>query len=138
MNQGRPFTTPPLRAESLHRSPLNPSSNNADRPTRVALVGCGAICSAHLEVLASTPGVEVVVLVDARIEAAEQLARQFGISNVASDLAALAEHDIQVAHVLTPPATHATVSRELLELGIGALVEKPFALKSSEAKPSRL
>ena len=133
MNQGRPFTTPPLRAESLHRSPLTPSSNNTDRPTRVALVGCGAICSAHLEVLASTPGAEVVALVDSRVEAAEQLARQHGISNVCSSIAELAEYEVDVAHILTPPPTHAAVLRELLELGIGALVEKPFALSSEEA-----
>ena len=97
-------------------------------------MGCGAICSAHLEVLASTPGVEVVALVDARIEAAEQLARQHGIPHVSSSIAALREHDVQIAHILTPPPTHAAVLRELLELGIGALVEKPFALSSKEAR----
>jgi predicted dehydrogenase/nucleoside-diphosphate-sugar epimerase len=96
-------------------------------------VGCGAICSAHLEVLASTPGVEVVVLVDSRIEAAEQLARQHGVPNVSSSVAALAEHDVHIAHILTPPPTHTAILRELLELGIGALVEKPFALSSEEA-----
>ena len=103
-------------------------------PTRVALVGCGAICSTHLEVLSSTPGVEVVALVDARIEAAETLAREHAVPLVASSTAALKDHDVHVAHVLTPPPTHAAVTRELLELGISALVEKPFALSSAEGR----
>ena len=97
-------------------------------------MGCGAICSTHLEVLSSTPGVEVVALVDSRIEAAEVLARQHGVPQVSASVAALSDQEVDVAHVLTPPHTHATVTRELLELGLSALVEKPFALSSEEGR----
>ena len=114
----------------MSQSPENPQQG----PTRVALVGCGAICTTHLEVLATTPGVELVALVDARIEAAEALANQHGVPLVSATISVLADHDIHIAHVLTPPPTHAKIVRELLELGIGALVEKPFALSSSEAR----
>ena len=112
----------------------NVPKNPEQSPTRIALVGCGAICSTHLEVLSSTPGVEVVALVDARIEAAEALARVHGVPLVSTTTATLADHDVHIAHVLTPPPTHAAVVRELLELGIGALVEKPFALSSAEGR----
>src|SRR5262249_24594983 len=38
-----------------------------------------------------------------------------------------------VAHILTPPATHAPLAIRLLDAGINVLVEKPFALHLAEA-----
>src|SRR5687768_1775263 len=48
-------------------------------PTRVALVGAGFIADFHLEILAETPGVEVVAVCDADLGRAEDLARRFGV-----------------------------------------------------------
>src|SRR6185436_9749574 len=38
-----------------------------------------------------------------------------------------------VAHVLVPPTHHATVARELLERGVGVLIEKPMTVAAGEA-----
>ena len=80
---------------------MNNVPKNPERPhTRVALVGCGAICSTHLEILSSIPGVEVVALVDARIEAAETLAHLHGVPLVSTTIATLVDHDVHVAHLV--------------------------------------
>src|SRR5690606_23731066 len=93
-------------------------------PRRVALVGCGFIGGFHAEVLRETEGVELVAACDAVQARAEAFARAHGIPHAVSAIADLPALGIAVAHVLVPPDLHARTARELLEAGIGVLVEK--------------
>jgi len=102
--------------------------------TRVALVGAGFIADFHLEILHQTPDVQVVALCDSDLERARSLAAKWGVPTVVGSVAELGGVGVQLAHVLTPPATHAAVARECLEAGFGALVEKPFTLDAAEAR----
>jgi predicted dehydrogenase/nucleoside-diphosphate-sugar epimerase len=101
---------------------------------RVALVGAGYVAQFHRDVLAETPGVDLVAVCDADAERARAAARQWGIPNAVGAVEELGDLAIDVAHVLVPPDLHVKVTRALLEMGIGVLVEKPLALASAEAR----
>ena len=102
-------------------------------PTRVALVGAGFIADFHLEILSALPGVEVAVVCDPVLERAQALAAKWKVPVAIAELDELAEHRIDVAHLLAPPDLHALLTRRILELGIGAFVEKPFTLAAPDA-----
>ncbi len=108
-------------------------------PTRVAMVGAGYIADYHLEVLAGRPdiqpNVQVVAVCDTDLGRAESAAARFKVPHAVDSVDALAGLGVQVAHVLVPPDLHVLVTRRLLALGIGVLVEKPLAL--SERRRAR-
>ena len=107
---------------------------------RVALVGTGYVAQFHRDILAEMAEmaearrIELVALCDADLERARSAARQWGVPNAVGAVAGLAGLGIDVAHVLVPPDLHVQVTRQLLEMGIGALVEKPVALASADAR----
>ncbi|MFP5288612.1 MAG: Gfo/Idh/MocA family protein [Thermoanaerobaculia bacterium] len=101
---------------------------------RVALVGAGYVAGFHLEAMAGIPNLEIAAVCDPDRERARALADRWGIPMVLESAEELAGLGIQVAHVLTPPDLHVPVTRRLLEAGIAAFVEKPFALSSREAR----
>jgi predicted dehydrogenase/nucleoside-diphosphate-sugar epimerase len=101
---------------------------------RVALVGAGYVAQFHRDVLAETPGVNLVAVCDADAERARAAARQWGIPNAVGAVEELGDLAIDVAHVLVPPDLHVKIARALLEMGIGVLLEKPMALASADAR----
>jgi predicted dehydrogenase/nucleoside-diphosphate-sugar epimerase len=109
-------------------------ARQAGQPIAVAVVGTGFIADFHLEILAKTPGVRVVGACDADLTKAQSAARRFGLPHAVASIEELPALGVQVAHVLVPPAAHVALTRKLLELGIGALVEKPLAISSREAR----
>jgi predicted dehydrogenase/nucleoside-diphosphate-sugar epimerase len=127
-------TTPTQVPETAPNPQLAPLEFTPGRPTRVALVGAGFIADFHLEVLSGIPEVEVVVLCDPALERAQALAEKWRVPAVVSEVSELRAHGVQVAHLLVPPDLHLRLTRELLELGLGVLVEKPLALG---AEPGR-
>jgi predicted dehydrogenase/nucleoside-diphosphate-sugar epimerase len=102
--------------------------------TRVAVVGAGYVANFHLEVLAGMPEVQVVAVCDPDLDRARSAARQWNVPQAVGSVEELAGLEVDVAHVLTPPNLHVPIARQLLELGIGVLVEKPLALSSAEAR----
>ncbi|MFL6194006.1 MAG: NAD-dependent epimerase/dehydratase family protein [Thermoanaerobaculia bacterium] len=111
------------------------ASRRADRgdKVRVALVGAGYVAQFHRDLLAEMPEVELVALCDADLERARAAARRWGVPEAVGSIEELPRLGIDIAHVLVPPDLHVPVTRRLLEMGIGALVEKPVALSSREA-----
>lgn len=103
-------------------------------PTRVAVVGAGFIADFHLEILGGVEGVELVAVCDPVLERATSAARRFHVPHAVGSIAELPALGVQVAHVTVPPDLHVRVTRELLEQGIGAFVEKPLALSSADAR----
>lgn len=93
---------------------------------RVAVVGAGYVATHHLAALKRLDFVEIVGVCDTHLPAAEALARKFGgiATTRLADLSATSPH---VVHVLTPPASHAAVALEALDMGCHVLVEKPMA-----------
>ena len=96
---------------------------------RVALCGAGMVAGAHA-LAARSVGLDVVAVASRRPERARLAADQVGARPVTyDDLPAGAD----LVVVATPPARHAPDALELLPLGVGVLVEKPFAHTLAEA-----
>jgi predicted dehydrogenase/nucleoside-diphosphate-sugar epimerase len=102
-------------------------TSNASRTLRVAVVGAGYVATHHLAALSRLDFVELVGLCDRDRAAAEALATRFGIPRVAANLAELADTAPDMVYVLTPPASHAALAIEAMDMGCHVLVEKPMA-----------
>jgi len=106
-----------------------------DSNLKVGLLGAGYISTWHAEALQRQPGVKITAVCDLNKGAAQGLADAFGVELIFSSLETMLEsQSCDVVHVLTPPHLHAVVTRQILESGHHALVEKPLALTSKECQ----
>lgn len=99
---------------------------------KVGLLGAGYIVQAHAKALAAIDAVELRAVCDVSKARAAQAAAEFGIPEVHTSLAGLLESDCDVVHVLVPPYLHEGVTRQILEVGKSAFLEKPMGLDSRE------
>lgn len=99
----------------------------ASAPLRVAVVGAGYVANHHLAALAALDFVELVGICDTDLEAARVLARRYRIGLATPRLSDLASARPDAIHVLTPPASHARLAMEAMDMGCHVLVEKPMA-----------
>ena len=97
---------------------------------RVGVIGAGAIAQvAHLPVLASLKGVEVVGLCDNDTAKAGALASRFGIRDVFDDIEDLLQYSRpQAIAVCTPNHLHEIHVLTALSRGVHVLCERPLAL----------
>jgi predicted dehydrogenase len=100
-----------------------------DEPLRVVLVGAGNMGRHWLDVIAETPEVRLVGLVDLAVDLARGAAEQRGLNIVVGDsLAAVAsESGAQAVIDVTVPPAHHAVNTEALFAGLPVLCEKPIA-----------
>ncbi|MCI0624127.1 MAG: Gfo/Idh/MocA family oxidoreductase [Acidobacteria bacterium] len=105
-------------------------------PTRVGIIGAGNVLWAYLQVLDRLvpKGLAVLSKVCARrCEKWRDLqSRRPGIPLVADPLEVL-KSDVEIVAIITPPESHAELTRLALEHNKHVVTEKPLALKRSEA-----
>src|SRR5690606_9552697 len=98
---------------------------------RIGIIGTGGIADAHINgYLAFPDECEIVALGDVVPGKAAQKAESFGLDRAAAyddPFAMLAEADIDLVSVATPPSTHAALAIAALDAGVHVLVEKPMA-----------
>ena len=99
---------------------------------RVALVGAGYVSAYHIRALQTLPHVRIVGIADPAIDRARALAERFGIPGAFAKLSDMRGVRPDVVHVLTPPASHARIAIEALEMGCDVFVEKPMAPTAAE------
>jgi len=99
-------------------------------PIRVAVVGVGSMGRNHARIYSSLKAVELVAVVDADLEVAEESARLYGCDAAAK--IAEVEDRIDAASVAVPSSAHAEIACSLLAKGIHCLVEKPLALSEKD------
>ncbi len=99
--------------------------------TRTAVVGAGALGRHHVRILASSPDVHLVAVVDTDLARAQEHAAPHGAEALA-DVSALVGH-VDAVTVATPTLTHHAVVASLLDAGIHVLVEKPMTTTLEEA-----
>ena len=99
---------------------------------RVGLVGAGYVSAYHIRALQTLPHVRIVGIVDTSVDRAHALAERFGIPCVFASLSDMRQSRPDVVHVLTPPASHARLAIEALEMGCHVFVEKPMAPTAAE------
>ena len=101
--------------------------------TRYGIVGCGGIGRLRVRALHRSPNADLAAVCDLD----ETLARASatGDTRVAPDWKALvADDDIDVVIVSTPPSSHAEIAIAALRAGHHVLVEKPLARSSAECR----
>jgi predicted dehydrogenase len=96
---------------------------------RVGLVGCGFAAELHMHAYKRVYGVAAeVAAVAARGDGVIDFARKHGIRDSHRDFRALiADKDIDVVDICTPPSLHAAMIVEALRAGKHVICEKPFA-----------
>jgi 2-alkyl-3-oxoalkanoate reductase len=100
---------------------------SVSRDIRVALIGAGYVSAYHIRALQTLSHVRIVGIADACQNRADALARRFGIPGAFASLSDMRDLHPDVVHVLTPPASHARLAVEALEMGCHVFVEKPMA-----------
>lgn len=106
------------------------------KPIKVALAGAGAFGIKHLDAIKLIDGVEVVSLVSRELEKTREVAAQYGIGHVTTDLAdSLALKEIDAVILCTPTQMHAAQAIQCLKAGKHVQVEIPLAdsLRDAEA-----
>lgn len=107
----------------------------AERPVRVALVGCGEVTDEkHLPALRNVRGAEIVAVVDLDPARAQRVADRFVIPHRFTDVRALLDAcPVDAVGVCVPAQRHVHVALPLLQAGKHVLIEKPLALSLDEA-----
>jgi scyllo-inositol 2-dehydrogenase (NADP+) len=101
---------------------------------RVGMLGYGAIGAEHGAALGRTEGLELAAVCDrddARVQAARALTP--GVRAHGEGAALLADDDVDLVVVSTPPSSHADWVLQALEAGKHVVVEKPFCVTVEQA-----
>lgn len=102
----------------------------------VAIIGAGAISSAHIAAYMQFPErCRIVAVVDMYVEKAQNRIIEYRLLSAvaATDYHDLLQADIDLVSVCTPPYTHASIASDFLRAGKHVLVEKPMASSLEEA-----
>jgi 2-hydroxy-4-carboxymuconate semialdehyde hemiacetal dehydrogenase len=104
-------------------------------PIRVALAGAGAFGIKHLDGIKNINGVEVVSLISRDLEKTREIAQQYGIGHVTTDLAdSLALPEVDAVILCTPTQMHASQTLACLQAGKHVQVEIPLCDVLSEGE----
>src|SRR5688572_31729627 len=94
---------------------------------KIALAGAGAFGIKHLDALREIDGVEVVSLIGRELAKTKDVAGQYGIEHVTTDLAeSLALHGLDAVILCTPTQMHAEQAIQCLDAGKHVQVEIPL------------
>ena len=103
-------------------------------PVRIGMLGYGAIGAEHGGAIGRTEGLALAAVCDrdrSRVDAAQGLVPDLRVH--VDGEALLADDDVDLVVVSTPPSSHAEWVLRALEAGKSVVVEKPFCLTVEEA-----
>lgn len=103
---------------------------------RIGLLGASRVATyAVIKPASQVEGVEVVAVAARDPERARQYAATHGIRRTHADYSALlADPDVDLVYLGTPPALHAAQALASIAAGKAVLVEKPFSLTAEQAR----
>lgn len=99
---------------------------------RVGVVGVGYLGKLHAKIYAAMPDVELVGVVDVNIDAAREVAAQYGCTAYADASELLGK--VEAVSIVVPTSLHLPVARPFLERGVHMLMEKPLAPTLDESR----
>lgn len=105
-----------------------------DAKLKFGLIGAGGIAQAYLQAFKDYQQVELVAVVDTRIEAAKAMAETTTAEAYDSYLSLSECTDVDAVIICTPPNTHFDVATHFLEKGVHVLCEKPFTIDVESAR----
>ncbi len=100
---------------------------------RFAILGCGRIAPRHFESLTQLKGAEIVACADIQFERATQFAEKYKIKAFKSLEELLSWGEFDVISICTPSGSHAEHSIAAMKAKKHVVVEKPMALRLSDA-----
>ena len=98
---------------------------------KVGVVGVGYLGQIHARIYHEMPNVELVAVVDANPDVANDIAKQYNCRAETSHLALI--DLVDAVSIVVPTSLHYDVSQPFLEAGIATLLEKPIAATVDEA-----
>ena len=102
---------------------------------KVVLAGAGAFGVKHLEAMSRIDGIEVVSLVGRDLQSTAEVAKQWRIPHVTTDLAeSLAQDGVEAALLATPTQLHAAQAQQCLRAGKHVMIEIPIADSLADAE----
>ena len=104
------------------------------KTTQVAVVGCGAIHTLHVEAIQSNPACQLRAIADINPLKGLPLAERYGCRYYADYREMLCDSEIDVVHVCTPHGEHKEIIIDALIAGKHVFTEKPVALNPAEVK----
>ncbi|MEZ4615639.1 MAG: Gfo/Idh/MocA family oxidoreductase [Caldilineaceae bacterium] len=102
-------------------------------PVKLGVIGCGVIGSRHVAAAAMSPQIELVAVADLRMEVAQRVAAQHGVSTVygpAEEL--LADPTIEAVVLAVPAHVRTSLALHAFAQGKHVLTEKPVAMSANE------
>ena len=120
---------------------MNRPLRTGRQPLRAAVVGSGAISKEHLTYLSGrshladsiADRIELAAVCDRSKAAADYAATEFGANRTYTDIGdMLAAEQLDVVHILTPPASHLGLATSSLEAGANVICEKPITPSAVE------
>jgi len=100
---------------------------------KIAVVGAGYIADYHVRGLQALANVEVAIVVDTQLEAAQKFAAKYQIQEVGTDAMSLVgREDIDAVVIGIPNKYHAPYALEFLKNRKDVFLEKPMAVNSEE------
>src|SRR6476661_1080505 len=108
------------------------SNHKSQAPLRIGIVGCGRVAEYHARFIKGLSDAQMVAVADKNEAAVRQFAAAHQIPVVCGTVEALLSAEIDVLHVITPPAFHYECARAALERGVHVFVEKPVAFTARE------
>jgi len=100
---------------------------------RIGAIGAGGFGMFALQQFLQLPAVQLVAIAGTSSEAALAMARRFGVDDVVGTDLLLANPDIDLVYIATPPFLHFSQSRDALLAGKHVICEKPLAMTVAEA-----
>ena len=92
---------------------------------KMAVIGLGNFGALHARTLAGLPQARLVGLVDQRVDHAEKMAGQLGVSHSSGSLEALCKQtEVDAVVIATRTDTHVQIALQAIEAGLHVLVEK--------------
>ncbi len=99
---------------------------------KVAVIGVGYLGKFHAKIYSEHPDVELIGVVDARVENAQQIASQYSTTPYTSYEDVI--NEIDAVSIVVPTTYHYDVAMPFIEAGVQILLEKPIAATVEQAE----
>jgi len=100
---------------------------------RIGALGAGGFGLFALQQFLQVPGVQLIAMAGTYREAALAMMRRFDVPDVVEEAALLANPEVDLVYIATPPFLHYRQARAALLAGKHVICEKPLALTVAEA-----
>jgi predicted dehydrogenase len=101
---------------------------------RVGMIGSGVGAALHAPAIQAYKGAEIVGVAGLDEKLLEEFGEKYAVAARFTDYREMIEKTRpQVVHVVTPPKSHAQVTKDVLELGCAVMLDKPMCMTVEEA-----